>query len=469
MERNDQMKYILSPDIALRSWIRVPFAFYRYGINAPGKLTAEEFEYLLLCDGKTENEESALSNALMKRGLIREAGPGASLSDWQKARICDNRCFPSISIMITGKCNYNCRHCFNAADNAALMTELSREDLLSLLDQIEACGIQSVSLTGGEPMMHPYFMDVVRECAKRRLVIDILNTNGSFLTEEILNEMRSLCEVPLLKISFDGIGHHDWMRNAKGAEERTRKAIEASVRNGFPVMAQTNIHRGNLDALLETADYLEEAGVMTMRIIRTTESPRWVRNGGASCLTLKEYYDEVLKFAEAYMSKPRRMQIEAWQFLFLEPYRKTYSLITVPNCDLKYRDTIPVCRGNRNMVAITSSGEAAPCQQMSGKLMQDQISYGNIKKQSLQSILKEGPYLDAVTETIGSVRDHNAACQVCPWWKKCCGGCRAIAYAIGNDLLGVDPAKCEFFKNGYYKKTRELMRKNNWTCPDEEE
>lgn len=463
------MNYILSPDIALRSWIRIPFAYYRYGINSPEQLSAEEFEYLLSCDGKTENEESALAHALMKRGLIREVGPGASLSDWQKVRICDNRCFPSISIMMTGKCNYNCRHCFNAADNEALMTELSWEDLLSLLDQIEACGIQSVCLTGGEPMMHPNFIDFVRECSKRRLVVDILNTNGFFLTEEVLNEMRSLCEVPLLKISYDGVGHHDWMRNAEGAEERTRKAIEASVSKGFPVMAQTNIHRGNLDTLLQTADYLEDAGVMRLRLIRTTESPRWAQNGGTSCLSLEEYYDEVLKFVEAYVSKPRTMQLEAWQFISLEPRGKTYNLITLPNCDLKYRDTIPVCRGNRNMVAVTSSGEAVPCQQMSGKLMQDRISYGNIKKQSLQSILKKGPYLDAVTETIGSVRNHNAACQACPWWEKCCGGCRAIAYAIGNDLLGVDFAKCVFFKNGYYEKTLELMRINNWTCMDEEQ
>ena len=41
-----------------------------------------------------------------------------NLTDWQKYRHCENRYFPKVNWMITGKCNYNCLHCFNAADNA---------------------------------------------------------------------------------------------------------------------------------------------------------------------------------------------------------------------------------------------------------------------------------------------------------------------------------------------------------------
>ena len=63
-------------------------------------------------------------------------------------------------------------------------------------------------------------MDIVRECAKRHLNIAEINTNGSFITEEMLEEVRALGMDVLIKISYDGIGHHDWLRNMPGAEEK---------------------------------------------------------------------------------------------------------------------------------------------------------------------------------------------------------------------------------------------------------
>ena len=47
------MKYILSENIALRSWPIVPYAYYTRGHNFASGLKKEEFDLLLSCDGKT--------------------------------------------------------------------------------------------------------------------------------------------------------------------------------------------------------------------------------------------------------------------------------------------------------------------------------------------------------------------------------------------------------------------------------
>ena len=47
-------RYILNPDIALRSWRLAPYAYYRKGVRYAKGLKKEEFEFLLKCDGKTE-------------------------------------------------------------------------------------------------------------------------------------------------------------------------------------------------------------------------------------------------------------------------------------------------------------------------------------------------------------------------------------------------------------------------------
>ena len=183
-----------------------------YGYPYAQKLSQEAFELLSKCDGKQEIAESPLLTQMEKTGFCRPAEDGETWSAWSAPRACDNRYFPHLNWAVTGKCNMNCKHCFMASDNAPMMGEFSWEECLSLLDECERCGIQTITLTGGEPMLHPHFMDIVRECARRRIDVGEVNTNGSFLTEEMLDEFKALGMDTEIKVSFDGIGHHDWLR-----------------------------------------------------------------------------------------------------------------------------------------------------------------------------------------------------------------------------------------------------------------
>ena len=85
------------------------------------------------------------------------------------------------------------------------------------------------------------------------MYVEELNTNGFFINEEALLRFRSIGCDPLIKISFDGVGHHDWLRNRKGAEEDALRAIRLCKEKGFRVKVQTNVHRKNVSSMLETA------------------------------------------------------------------------------------------------------------------------------------------------------------------------------------------------------------------------
>ena len=195
-------RYILSPDIALRSWWLVPYAYYVRNEEFAQGLKEEEFELLLACDGKTELPATQLLHKLQERGLIRPWKEGDTLSDWQKYRRCENRYFPKINWMITGKCNYNCLHCFNAADNAPLTSEWSLAEAERLLDEAQACGVNSFTITGGEPMLHPDFFEIMDQIYKRDMFVDELNTNGFFLNRQALDRMKVIGAHPKIKISF---------------------------------------------------------------------------------------------------------------------------------------------------------------------------------------------------------------------------------------------------------------------------
>lgn len=462
------MRYRLNEEIALRSWRLVPYAYYQYGVRDAIGLTAEEFTLLSRCDGETEIEENPLLRDLMARGLAEPCPNGRNLTDWQRPRICDNRYFPALDWSITGKCNFHCRHCFMTADNAPLMSEFTWDECITLLDQCVTCGIQSITLTGGEPMLHPHFLDILSACAARHIYVSEIFTNASFITGELLDTLHTLHLNPRFKISFDGLGYHDWFRGTPGVEEKTLNAIRLTREKGFRVLVNMNIHKGNLDTLLSTALLLDDMGVNTVCLIRTSEAPRWLENGKGFTLSLTEYYDTMLDFTKDYLASNRKMNVDIGQFLNFFPRSRTYHHRPVEGGIHRYRDSYPVCRGTRGVVAVASTGAIIPCQHMFRKLTQDGVDMGNVKRDGLQPLLQKGLYLEHVTSTVGQLRARNPDCDACPWWKLCMGGCRAGAYALGGNLMGADPAKCLFFKQGYLDKIAAVFDAvGDYTCIDD--
>ena len=118
--------------------------------------------------------------------------------------------------------------------------------------------------------------------------------------------------------------------------------------------------------MMPTALLMEKLGVAELRIIRTTEAPRWVQNGGEYTLNLSEYFDAMLDLVSEYKEKIKNMSLDIWQFADLFPQSRSFRMRPVECAEGEYRDSIPVCRGNRGMVAVGADGSVYPCHQLSG-------------------------------------------------------------------------------------------------------
>ena len=454
------MFYRLKDDVSLRRWRYIDRAVYIKGAESAIAVPKEEYDLLLLCDGNHDIAPNPYLANLLYKQYIEECKKGENLNNWSKLIEYDNYYFPKMNLMVTGKCNLNCLHCFNAKDNAPLNTELTYEQIISILDQAKEIGVHAFTLTGGEPLVHRYFLDIIKAIYERDMFVFELNTNGLLITQHMLDTFKELGCDPLIKISFDGVGYHNWIRQHPKAEELTLKAIKLCIKNGFKVKAQVQVNRKNVDVMMDTAKLLNEIGVSEMRIIRTTEAPRWEKNAPDSSLPIEEYYETMLEFAKEYIHTDMHMVIDIWQLVRLFPNGKYYELVPIMCSKDEFNIRIPMCKGNRGMIAVSSNGDLVPCLQMSGYFLEKNVHLGNLFEKPLKELVKDSPYLNLAMAPLVKQILENDKCGNCKYYKACTGGCPAIGllYSPDGNYYHEDIMKCIFYENGWYEKCLEALK-----------
>ena len=453
------MYWKLQRDYALRSWLDMPFALFRASDGHTFRLSETAFNLLKCCDAKTPVLDCGELAAFQERGWIEKCNPSDSIRGDQRPVTYDVAHFRSVNIAITGRCNYNCRHCFMAKDDGVNRNEFSLEQLEEMLDAFVRCGITRISLTGGEPFLHKEFDALLKAIAARGLTLENITTNGSILKEETLALMLSLDQKPLMRVSFDGVGWHDWMRGVPNAESTALDAIRRLKAAGFPVMAQMCVHTGNISTIRETTELMASLGVDKLRIMRTGESPRWIERMDHSALSFEAYYDAALELMEWYVQTGYPMDLIVWSFVHYYADKGRFHCLPVRCPTGECDPDAPVCSDICHELFIGYDGELSPCSQISALLGAHGISLGNVLDEGgIEPLLRESAYLDRIHLSKQALMDENEECRDCEHLRYCLGGCRAMGFAMSGDYMGADRMSCVFFKKGYWRRLYDTIK-----------
>jgi radical SAM protein with 4Fe4S-binding SPASM domain len=452
------MYWRLEDDLALRSWRDLPRTLLHTSDGEADVVGEADFGLLKCCDGVTPMPDGDRLRALEKRGRVRPSDEAAPIRDDQRLKTYDVAHFTSANIAVTGRCNYNCRHCFMAKDSGANRSEFTLEQIETILDDCARCGIMQISLTGGEPLLRRDFSEVLKAVAARGQKVANITTNGSLVDDELLGLMLALNQRPLMRVSFDGVGWHDWMRGVPGAEQAAVDAIRRLRQAGFTVLAQMCVHTGNVGVMRETTEFLAGLGVEDLRIMRTGESPRWRERSGGRELTFEEYYEAALDYLRWYVGSGLQMDVNIWSFARYSPATRKFHCLPVRCASGACGKGDPLCYDARREAFIGYDGEMSPCSQISGKFGVMGVSLGNVLKTGLETLLRESRYLDFVNMPVSALTKASAECRTCEYLGYCMGGCRAMALMMTNDYLAPDGMSCVFFKKGYWRRLYDTMK-----------
>lgn len=136
-------------------------------------------------------------------------------------------------IELTSKCNERCVHCYipHEYKTNAIETDV----FYSLLDQLQAMKTLSLTLTGGEPMLHSNFKEFLCEAKKRDFAITVLS-NLTLLDDEII---KILAEPPISSVQTSLYSlipeNHDAITKLKGSFAKTKNGILKLIENNIPV------------------------------------------------------------------------------------------------------------------------------------------------------------------------------------------------------------------------------------------
>ncbi len=123
--------------------------------------------------------------------------------------------FPRIiDIEISNHCNFHCLMCYTGNMASRRKRGFMPEDIyLKFLDQISPHHTPIRFIGWGEPTLHPQWLHYFEEAKKRNLLVHF-NTNGSTLTQEIVEKLLQL-NIDSIKFSFQGVDRVSYkeMRN----------------------------------------------------------------------------------------------------------------------------------------------------------------------------------------------------------------------------------------------------------------
>ena len=333
-----------------------------------------------------------------------------------------------VSFDITRHCNLSCRHCYNK--NQAPMDYLDSVEKVNIIaDKLLEMQVYEVTLSGGEPLLSPYFMHFVTACKERNLCLRII-TNGILLDKYYHALSQTLTDMDTIQFSIDE-SLHSWngqryaSYNEKERAYNNLRTIVGVFKNVVVNITPTKLNQSDILNLVED---VVNCGV---RYISATP---YIPMGGITAESTVPDYSLLWKVEQDVAAFCSLKNVTYFggisghacqQLSLLDNDYSGFSDKTSPSIVLKHR----YCDAGNFSFHISNDGRIFPCVFMQ---FEDFI-ISHIEKESVNILNDFNSFQKLANINLPS------KCSDCARLSDCCGGCMGLIYDHYKSLEYIDP------------------------------
>lgn len=271
----------------------------------------------------------------------------------------------NIFLHVTKACNLSCKYCYISAGEA-LEDELTLFDYARIIPELVALQPPKIVFTGGEPLLHPHILKLLRdfrEADPEHHVLRCLNSNGHLVTPKLARELIGLADE--VRVSVDAMSIRNDTIRGQGNFEAAVKALETYYSVGFEPKVLITVTSQSLPDLEELLCFLSQKNFnrINLNVFRTVgrgSDKHWVANP----YKVKEAIERA--WNRSFPNQP------------LEAPEKSERPTSCLNC------------GIGSAIDIMPNGDVFPCNVMT----QPEFCLGNVKNKSLIEICQPNSFLE---------------------------------------------------------------------------
>jgi len=351
----------------------------------------------------------------------------------------------TLYLYLTAGCNLRCRHCWITP--SFVHGAPSPGDCIDVRALQEAIvdarpwGLSSAKLTGGEPLLHPDFLGIVRMLTEQQLTLS-METNGTLIDRELAFELRRNTTLKHIAVSLDSAveAQHDRFRGLKGAFATAVRGIEHLVAAGYRPQVIMSVCRDNIEQVEPLVALAAGLGAGSVKFNPVTPSGRGIdlhkMGQGLSS-------DEILGLSHR-IRGPLQDRYPIPLFIMAPPALATVRELLRGGCGGGSCNV-------RGVLGILGSGEFALCG--IGRNVQE-LCFGVLGRDRIRDVWADHPVLVRLREDLSG--PYPGVCGDCIHAARCQTVCVALNYQVNGALVSVPPICAEIERRGLFPPSRRV-------------
>ena len=170
-----------------------------------------------------------------------------------------------VSIALTNVCDLHCAYCYAPKHKASLHAD----QVLGWLKELDTEGCLGIGFGGGEPTLHPDFVDICKRAAGETQLAVTFTTHGHRLTPQLVERLKG--SIHFARISVDGVGRNYEELRGKPFASLLRGMESIATLSPFGINVVVNERTvTELDAMSELAEMVGASELLLLPQQATT-------------------------------------------------------------------------------------------------------------------------------------------------------------------------------------------------------